>query len=149
MQLYGLVFLLGSLTVSALSDLRRMAAQRDFAEVWGAFTFISLVADIYLLAESDPLTLVAKWALIAGFAYVTLKEHALNISLMDVMAVSAVASLLGPATIIGFFVVLLLLREFLSPILEKFGGGGVRPFLPVAFAATVMLISYGLYGGII
>ena len=38
LQTYGLVFLLGSLTVASLSDLRRLAAQKDFAEVWGLRT---------------------------------------------------------------------------------------------------------------
>ena len=52
-QLYGLVFLIGSLTVASLSDLRRMAAQKDFAEVWVVFTAAFFAYDFYRLFVGD------------------------------------------------------------------------------------------------
>jgi hypothetical protein len=148
LQLYGLVFLLGSLTVAALSDLRRMAAQKDFAEVWGVFAFVAVVFDAYMLSETEPLTLMLKFFLIAAFAYAALKEHALNISLMDVSAVVAVASLLNPLEIIVFYTAVIVFRGLLSPMLSKFGGDSVKPFLPVVFSATVLMVVISSYGGL-
>jgi len=146
-QLYGLVFLLGSLSVAALSDLRRMAAQRDFAEVWGVFTLAALAYDVYTLADVDPTMLALKWALIAGFVLITLKEQALNIALMDAMAVVAVASLLAPLEVLGFYALVLVFRLLLAPILSVFGDAGAKPFLPVVFSAAVAVDAYLLYVG--
>ena len=44
-QLHALVFLLGSLSVSALSDIRRLAAQADFSEVWIGFAAAMFAVD--------------------------------------------------------------------------------------------------------
>ena len=65
-QLYALLFLLGSLTVAALSDLRRMAAQKEFAEFWILFTGIILVYEIAVVSGEYSLTnpFLVKWILI-------------------------------------------------------------------------------------
>ena len=148
LQLYGLVFLLGSLTVAALSDLRRMAAQKDFAEVWGAVTLLSLAYDAHAFAEADALTLALKWVFILGFVFMTLKEHALNITPMDVAAVSAVSSLLTLETIVGFYATILLLRGLLNPVLAKFGEGDAKPFLPVVFTSTAAVTAFVVHMGL-
>jgi len=142
LQLYGLVFLLGSLAVAALSDLKRMAAQADFAEVWGVFTIASFAVDVYTLSQSDPTTLVLKWGLIFVFFVVSLKDRGLNISLMDAAAVCAVASLLAPLEVAGFFVLVLVFKTMLSPILSKFGDAGAKPFLPVVFFSETIVLAY-------
>jgi hypothetical protein len=148
LQLYGLVFLLGSLTVAALSDLRRMAAQRDFAEVWGVFAAAALFYDTLLLYGTEPFWVGLKWVLVVLFVLLALKERVLNVSLMDVAAVSAVASLLDAKTIVVFYAAILVFRALLRPVLSRFGEGGAMPFLPVVLFSSVSVLAYGLYVGL-
>lgn len=138
-QLYGLIFLLGSFTVASLSDLRRMAAQKDFAEVWALFTMILFAYDLYVLTNIGLFLL--KWSLIVLFLVIAIRmTNTQVISFMDVTAVCAVISLLGPAHIVIYFALLLVTKEILSPILRKFGEGGSYPFLPIVWTATVVIL---------
>lgn len=144
-QMYALIFLLGSLTVASLSDIRRMAAQKDFAEVWALFTLVALIYDAlsYDVLEN----LLIKWFLIVLFALVAfqiLKKTA-SLSVMDLAAVTAVASLLTPATILLYYFVLFVLKELTNPILKKFGAGGATPFLPVVWAASILIFAFLAY----
>ncbi len=149
LQLYGLIFLLGSLTVSSLSDLRRLAAQKDFSEVWGAFTALLLLADI-LLAINDQSSLppiAAKWILILITLIATTNARLFNISTMDVTAITALLSLLNPLEIIASLTLLAITAELLQPILKSFGKAGAYPFLPIVLAVNVVLLAYLLAGG--
>jgi len=146
-QLYGLVFLLGSFSVASLSDLRRMAAQRDFAEVWVYFTGIVFLFDLYEFISTQSALVVFKWALIVGFAYFAWRRQTpvFNLSLMDTAAVCAVASLLNPLHIGVYYVILFAFKEILTPVLSKFGEAGAYPFLPVVFVSTLAVTAVIVY----
>lgn len=138
-QLYGLIFLMGSFTVASLSDLRRMAAQKDFAEVWALFTLILFSYDIYLLGSVSLLLL--KWSLILAFVLVAVRmSNRVSISIMDIAAICAAISLLDPLQIITYFVILIVIKGLTSPILRRFGEGDSYPFLPVVWITTAILL---------
>lgn len=139
LQLYGLVFLLGSFTVASLSDLRRMAAQKDFAEVWAMFTLLVFAYDLYMLNNVS--AFLMKWLLISLFTVIAIRmTNAFVISLMDVAAICAVISLLSPVQIIIYLVLLAVTKEILGPVLRKFGEGGSYPFLPIVWTTTAIML---------
>lgn len=150
LQLYGLVFLLGSFTVATLSDLRRMAAQKDFAEVWAAFTLLFLLYDVYHIDQASPIMLAGKWLLIAFFIIASLKItiHWYVLSLMDISAVTAVMSLLDAPHVLLYYFITIVLKELMNPILKKFGDAGAYPFLPVVLASTAAIFAVLSYGGL-
>lgn len=149
-QSYALAFLLGSLTVSSLSDIRRLAAQVDFAEVWAGFTALMFLTDVYLGMTSQlaiaPFLL--KWVLIVAAAGLTSTTHVLNISTMDVAALSALLSTLNPAYIILALFLTVFFNELLAPMLRKYGEAGAYPFLPTILAVNVFLLLILLTGGV-
>jgi hypothetical protein len=150
LQTYALVFLLGSLTVSSLSDLRRMAAQTDFAEVWGAYVAVMFLMDIYLgMTSQMPLaSFVIKWAIIAAFAAATTGARVVTISTMDVTAIAALLSTLTPAYIILALALLVVANEIMKPALRGYGEGGAYPFLPTVLAVNLLILLIILGGGI-
>ncbi len=138
---YGLVFLLGSLTVASLSDLRRMAAQKDFSEVWAVFTLALFAFDIYQLEHIGVFLL--KWSLIIAFIVASTKMEKLwAISLMDVTVICAVLSLLDPLSILIFLGVLIAIKEITNPVLKKFGEGDSYPFLPVVWISAAVMLGF-------
>jgi len=141
-QFYGLVFLLGSFTVASLSDLKRMAAQKEFAEVWVAFCFLAFCYDFIRLGETEPVIFAAKWAMILLFAVLSWKYLGIILSLseMDLAAACAAMSLLNPLYIAGYYVLLVLFKIILRPILGRFGDGIAMPFLPVVLIATGIML---------
>jgi hypothetical protein len=149
-QTHALVFVLGSLAVSSLSDLRRMAAQADFAEVWGAFTALMFAADVYmgLLGQLGIEPFILKWLIIAGFAVVTTSTRALSICTMDIAAILALISSLGPGYIILTLIALLIVNELLQPILKSYGEAGAYPFLPTVFAVNLIVLAATAFGGV-
>jgi hypothetical protein len=149
-QLHALVFLLGSLSVSSLSDLRRMAAQADFAEVWGAFTAVMFLTDIYLglTAQLSIVPFIIKWALIGLFTAVASSSRALSISTMDITAIAALLATLGPAYILVTLPMMALVNELMKPFLAKYGEAGAYPFLPTVFTVNLILLLIFVLGGI-
>lgn len=149
-QSYGIVFLLGSLIVAALSDLRRMAAQKDFAEVWVVFIALMLLNDVF--SGGQPPVLILKWLMICFFALLSWKYAAVVFALseMDVAAVCAVLSLLNPLYIVLYYVVLWVVNQIMSPALREVSPskGGSYPFLPVVFMATLVVFLVFWFGGI-
>ena len=145
---YGLIFLLGSLTVASLSDLRRMAAQQDFAEVWAAFTGIMFLYDTYLATTSNlPLLIfAAKWLLILAIAVATTTKIHFGISLMDISAIAALLACVNPAHIIAALVMLLILGELMNPLLKNFGEAGAYPYLPIVLTTTLLIILLHITG---
>jgi len=143
LQFYGLIFLLGSLTVASLSDLRRMAAQQDFAEVWAGFAILLFLYDTYsaITLTTPLLILLAKWLMIVLFAAAaTSAKINFNISIMDIAAITALLSLLNPAYIIAALILLLIIGELMQPILRQFGEAGAYPYLPVVLVTTILII---------
>ncbi len=150
LQLYGLIFLVGSLTVSSLSDIRRMAAQRDFAEVWVAFTLLFLLYDIYHIDQLNPFNVVLKWLIISVFVLASAKflKHVFVISTMDIAAVCAVTSLLTAKYVLLYLFIVLVFKEILTPILRQFGDAGAYPFLPVVLLSTILIFAILSYGDV-
>src|SRR5262245_22499666 len=72
-QQLGLAFLLGSFAVATWSDLKRLAAQREFLEVWLFFLLAVFIHDVFQAYRGnfETATVVLKWALIAGLALVS------------------------------------------------------------------------------
>jgi hypothetical protein len=139
---YALVFLLGSLTVSSLSDLKRMAAQTDFAEVWMAYAAIMFTHDIYL-GVTEQLNIIAftlKWTLILAYIIITANLHHMGLSTMDIAAMGALLSTLGGAYIIGTIIGTAILNELLQPLLKKYGEMGAYPFLPTVWTINLIVI---------
>ena len=150
LQTHALIFLLGSLTVSSLSDIRRLAAQTDFAEVWAAFTAIMFLTDIALgvTSQLNPYAFTLKWALILITAAHTSSTHLFNISTMDVAALTALLSTLNPAYILTALLLTTIINELIHPILRKYGEAGAYPFLPTLLTANLIIILIITFGGI-
>ena len=143
LHFYGLLFLLGSFTVASLSDLKRMAAQKEFAEIWILFTMVFFGYDFYRLSGEMPLTLfMVKWTLIMLFALFSWKLFGfiLSLSFMDLAAACAVMSLLNPQFILTYYVILLLSNLLLKPFLRKSGDRISIPFMPVILISTIIIL---------
>ena len=53
LQMYGLMFVLGSYSVATLSDLKRMSAQSEFVSVWAIIAIGLFVVDVYLVGTDQ------------------------------------------------------------------------------------------------
>lgn len=149
LELYGLVFLLGSYTVSSLSDIRRMAAQRDFAEVWGVFTVAAFALEVLGASEETLAAIMIKWGMIIGFILLNSgRSPLLKIALMDVLACTALFSMLPPAALAATAVAMIIINELLTPLLKSYGQGAAYPFLPVVWL-TNLLIIIAVLGGVL
>lgn len=143
-RLYGLVFLLGSFTVASLSDVKRMAAQKEFAEVWLLFTALAFVYDFYRLSGGIAVgVFIAKWSMMLVFALLSWRYFGIILSLseMDITAACAAMSLLTPGYIILYYLLLVFMNVLTKLILSRFGDGISTPFLPVVLTATVAILA--------
>ena len=121
LQLYGLVFLMGSFSVVTLSDLRRMSAQKEFIEIWILFFFSFLIYDLYIgyTLEADWI-LYAKWLLIVLFFVVWWSGQSFfKTTIGDVCACLAVMVLLTPLFILLFLLGLKIFDLLLKPPPQK------------------------------
>lgn len=143
-QVYGLFFLLGSLTVATLSDLRRLAAQSEFREVWALFALAMLGYDLYVLDGRPDLALGVKWCLIVLLSVLS-SEHVgwiFRLASADVMACAAVASILSPLLVALFWVALKVAWFLERPFLPR--RGNAYPFLPIVSTAAVAVLAVGM-----
>lgn len=148
-QVYGLFFILGTFAVATLSDIKKLAAQREFFEIWIGFVVIMFLYDIY--AKSNPNLLALKWILIVGFSALSAKEIGVIFSLeiADISAIAATAALLTPFYIIIYFIILWIANKILAPVLLKIFSGLKKneyPFMPVVFTATIIVLLFGMSG---
>ncbi len=143
MQMYGLVFLLGSLTVATLSDVRRMAAQQDFAEVWAVVAVTAFVYDGVRVAFGEWAAgpYAAKWLLILAIAAALQARWLpfLRVSAMDVAAIVAVSAMLPWALVVAYLGLVVVGGVVAKPMLVRFGSRQAYPFLPVVSAASVAI----------
>jgi hypothetical protein len=145
-QQLGLAFLLGSFVVAAWSDLKYLAAQREFLEVWLVFLLVVLVHDVVVVhaGRAPGGMIVLKWSLLLGLSALSLREVGVLFRLArgDVAALAAGASLLSPLFILLFFLAArgfdLLLRRVLAR------GRPFYPFMPVVTLATVAVLALAL-----
>jgi len=150
LQDFALIFLLGSLSVSSLSDLKRMAAQTDFAQVWIAFTILMFSQDLYLgLTSQLPFTaFLTKWILLVLTVTAASSPTISQISSMDVAAQTALYSTLTPAYILLAIILTILFNEILKPILRSYGDAGAYPYLPTVFTVNLLILAITQLGGI-
>jgi hypothetical protein len=137
-QQLGLAFLLGSFAVATWSDLKYLAAQREFVEVWAFFALVVLAYDAVRAANGHaPAWLVTlKWALIAALSLASWRRTGwlFRLAAGDVAALAAAASLLPPGLVLALYVFAKLLSLPLGPVLAR--GRPHYPFMPVALLAT-------------
>ncbi|HWG92245.1 MAG TPA: hypothetical protein VNZ52_15450 [Candidatus Thermoplasmatota archaeon] len=140
-QAFGLFFLLGSFTVATVSDLRHMAAQREFVEVWFAFAAAMLVLDLWLaeFTLTAPAFLV-KWGLIIALSVMSHRRVGplFHLATGDVAACAAAASVLPAGWVAVFFLLLKVTDVPLGPLLAR--GRNAYPFMPVVTLATVLVL---------
>ena len=145
-QQFGLAFLLGSFAVATWSDLKHLAAQREFREIWLAFLACMLAIDAYeAYAQGKSWEwLAVKWGLIGLFSLLSVRPIGVlfRLASSDVAALAAAASLLNPVLIVGFYLVARLLAWVLGPVLAR--GRAYYPFMPVVSLATLAMLALGL-----
>lgn len=155
LQLYGLVFLLGSFSVATISDLRRMSAQVEFVEIWSLAVAVFFLMDIYgiLVLGIDILNgmLVHKWTMVLIFLFISNWRFGILFRMAKGDLIACVSVLMILPFIVGLmFLVLLKTADFvMRPLLRKFGDGKAYPFIPVVFTATVcvFLVEVFLFAG--
>ncbi|HEV8360209.1 MAG TPA: hypothetical protein VGR28_07135 [Candidatus Thermoplasmatota archaeon] len=140
LQVYGLFFLLGSFAVASLSDLKHMAAQKEFMDVWLVFAGVMAALDFWRAGFQPDPTLLLKWGLILALSL--LSWHRIGVvfrlARADVAAMAAAASLLQPGAIVLFW---LLMKGLSLPLGRGLRKGDAYPFLPVVALATVALLA--------
>jgi len=145
-EIYALLFLLGSLTVASISDLKKMAAQKEFFQFWSVFTVVMLLVDAYpkLLQEPFSGMFWAKWILIATVCLLSWKKTGVifNVARMDVAAIAAVSSLFSFYSLIVFYPLLKLVSIVEGAFLAS---RGRYPFLPVILTTSVAVLLANLY----
>lgn len=142
-QAYAFFFLLGSFTVASLSDLKHLAAQREFVEVWLAFTGVFFLLELVDLDFEPDTLFVAKWALLLLVSVLSLDRVGVlfRLAWADVAAMAAAMSLLSPALILLFALALKLASWPLARLTLR--RGGFYPFLPVVTVATLAVLAFG------
>jgi hypothetical protein len=148
-QQLGLAFLLGSFAVATWSDLKYLAAQREFLEVWLFFLGAVLLHDAYQVHQgrADGAARLFKWALIGLLSLLSLREVGVLFRLArgDVAALAAAASLLTPLLIVVFYLAAKGIAVALEPVLRR--GRPYWPFMPVVSLATLAVLGLGLLAG--
>ncbi|MFP4633725.1 MAG: hypothetical protein ACLFM9_01990 [Candidatus Aenigmatarchaeota archaeon] len=145
-QLYALLFLLGSLTVASISDLKNMSAQKEFFQFWAVFTAVLFVVDAYPKLLEEPLLAEfwGKWILIALVSLLSWKKTGVIFKLarMDVAAVAAVASLFDLYPLILFYPLLKVVSVLEAPLISS---ERRYPFLPVLLSTSLIVLLMNLY----
>ncbi len=145
-QIYALFFLLGSLAVSSISDIKKTAAQKEFFHFWIVFTLVMFVVDLYpRLVTGGGITMFsAKWGLIVAFSVLSSRKVGVLFGLakMDVAAVAAVSSLFNIYTLVVFYVLLKVISLVQRPLLSS---GKRYPFLPVVLTSAAVVLLSNLY----
>jgi len=147
-QLYALAFLLGSFAVAALSDVKRMSAQREFLEIWLLVIAALFAYDIYNIYNGADWQLVAiRWILILVISILSHEWAGMLFSLAraDVAACASVAVLLSPVLIIVFYIILKVLDLLMRPFLRVVGSGDAYPFMPVVLVGTAATAAFVIW----
>jgi hypothetical protein len=148
-QQLGLAFLLGSFAVATWSDLKYLAAQREFLEVWLFFLVAVLIHDVVQVRAGgfETTAVVCKWALIAVLALLSLRQVGILFRLApgDVAALAAAAALLPPVLILVLFAMAKGLSWLLAGLLGR--GRPFYPFMPVVTLATLLVLALGALVG--
>ncbi|MFP4116589.1 MAG: hypothetical protein ACLFQ8_00520 [Candidatus Aenigmatarchaeota archaeon] len=145
-QIYAMLFLLGSLAVSSISDLKKTAAQKEFFHFWLIFSGVMAIVDFYpqFVEGSFPPLFLGKWILIGAFVLLSWRRtgFVFRLAKMDVSAVVAVSTLLSFTPLLAFYLLLKIFSLVLRSILSK---GDRYPFLPIIFCTVTVIILANLY----
>lgn len=144
-RLYALFFLLGSFVVATVSDIKHLAAQREFLEVWVAFTVIVFGLDLWQAGFEPQPWIVVKWAVIVMFSALCWEKVGpwLHLAIGDVAACAAAASLLPAGLVLAFYIVLKITSIPAASILAR--GRSHYPFMPVVTFATLALLGWAFW----
>lgn len=145
-QIYLLWFLLGSFTVATLSDIRHLSAQREFLYVWLLFALTMFITDLYYhyYIVQNIVYLVAKWFLIFIVIPVYFKTI-VKVAWGDIFAKMAATSILPPAFIVLFVIIIQFIDSITRRIMRMFGIGRAYPFMPAIFFTTIVLLVITMY----
>ncbi len=148
-EAYGLFFLLGSYAVATLSDIKHMSAQREFMDIWWAFTAILALIQLHQSHYQPDAPLIVKWALIGGLALATHRRIGILLRLApaDIAATTATAILLSPLLIIAYYAILKLLAIPAAKLLAR--KQPAYPFMPVITTTTLMTLALAITTGTI
>jgi hypothetical protein len=150
LQVYGLFFLLGTFVVASISDIKHLAAQREFLDVWVAFAVVMAALDAWRVGFQPEPDLLLKWALIVVLSLLSWHRIGVVFQLAraDVAAMAAAAALLQPGAIVLFW---LLMKGLSLPLGRALRRGDYYPFLPVVTLATValLLLAWALAGAVL
>ncbi len=145
-QIYALFFLMGSLTVASISDIKNTAAQKEFFHFWLVFTGVMFFVDIYpnIIEGQYFAVFSAKWIIIAVFCILSSRSVGVFFGLakMDVAAVAAISSLFNIYSVIIFFVLLKVVSLIERPLLSS---DERYPFLPVVLTSALIILLANLY----
>ncbi len=135
---YGMGFMFFTLLVASVSDLKRMTIKAEFMAMWLGFSAIMLFHDYTTGLEY----IWWKWLFIIGLGLLSWKGTGKIFSLAraDVVAVSAVCSVLEIPYIILFYIILLLVNRVSIYPLKIFGKANRYPFMPVIWFSLLVLI---------
>lgn len=144
-QIYGLFFLLGSLAVATISDLKKMAAQKEFFQLWILFTVVMFLVDMRPLLAGGNIgaELITKWILIGVLALISHNRVGIlfHLKKMDVAAIAAVVSLFNLYSVLIFFPLLKLVSLVQRPVLKS---GNRYPFIPSVFTSVSIILVVNL-----
>lgn len=145
-QIYVLIFLLGSLAVASISDLKNMIAQKEFFHFWAIFTVGVLIFDGYTAYRSGEIQniLILKWIAIAGVCVLSYSKTGIlfKLSKMDVAAVAAVMSIMNIYSIVLFVPILKVVSVLEGLVLKR---GERYPFIPVVFTTVSLIVGFNLF----
>ncbi|UCG95480.1 MAG: hypothetical protein JSV92_00290 [archaeon] len=136
---YGLGFMFFTLLVASVSDLRKMVIKAEFLTMWTAFAILMFLYDYYTGMEF----IWIKWLLIIVLGLFSWKGVGKIFSLAraDVVAISAVCSVLEIPYIVVFYIILLLVNQVGLYPLKIFGKKDKYPFMPVIWFSLLLLIA--------
>lgn len=140
-MIYGFGFLFVTLFVATLSDLIKMRIERKFMYMWLGFTILIFVHEFLVGIEW------LKWIIMLGLGLLSWRGtgRIFRLARADVLAISAVCSLLTIPQILLFYGLLIVVNKvFLLPVrlLRKTR----YPFIPVIWISlTLMIIFLGVF----
>jgi len=133
--LYGLGFMFFTLLIASFSDLRKMNIDRELFILWLGVTGVMLFYDFYHGISW------LKWIIILVLGILSWRGvgKVFSLARADVVAISAVCSILDTPYILLFYVILLLVNKLvLYPV--NFFKKNKYPFMPVILVSLIIII---------
>ena len=134
---YGLGFMFFTLLMASVSDLRKLTIKAEFVSTWLGFSLLMFAYDYFNYEY-----VWWKWFLIVLLGILSWRGTGKIFSLAraDVVAISAVCSVLEIPYIVLFYIILLVTNAIAIYPLKFFRRGNKYPFMPVILLSLVILI---------